>query len=72
MMKGLITRFIHLFTVYPLFAQENDQLSTISPDSIWYTEDIIVTATRTEELEWNGIVETLHATSLQLISLFSI
>lgn len=52
-MKELISRFILLFTVYPLFAQDIDQLSRTTLDSIWYTEDIIVTATRTEEEVFN-------------------
>jgi hemoglobin/transferrin/lactoferrin receptor protein len=51
--KRLIIYFILLVSIYPLFAQNIEDSKKTVQDSIWYTEEIIVTATRTEQEVFN-------------------
>jgi outer membrane cobalamin receptor len=61
--KRLIAYFILLVSIYPLFAQNIENSKKTIHDSIWYTEEIIVTATRTEQEVFNiprsAVIENL-------------
>ena len=52
-MRLLVFISLILCLLYPLSAQNTDEWQYVDSDSIWYTEEIIVTATRSEQEVFN-------------------
>lgn len=52
-MIKIVTYIFIISTIYPLLAGNNQNVNISDQDSIWYTEEIIITATRTEQEVFN-------------------